>query len=111
MFRRQENGLSDGHRNERKLHQCHKPSILTAQARTLRVLIVPVTALVLGLGIIFASAYIRSIIPDTCLYTRVSTHAPSGFSIVSVSAHVPGKCPPPILSIPAKRPPVLFYFG
>ena len=38
-------------------------------------------------------------------------HAPSGFSIVSVSAHVLGKCPPPILSIPAKRPPVLFYFG
>ena len=32
---------------------------LTAQARTLRELIMPVTALVLGLGIIFASANIR----------------------------------------------------
>ena len=38
-------------------------------------LIVPVTALVLGLGIVFASAYI-SIIPDKCLYTRVSTMHP-----------------------------------
>ena len=36
---------------------------MMAQARTLRVLSVPVTALVLGLGIIFASAYIRQYYP------------------------------------------------
>ena len=41
-------------------------------ARTLRVLIMPVTALVLGLGIIFASAYIRII----TVLSRIHAYTP-----------------------------------
>ena len=44
-----------------------------AQARTLHVLIVPVTALVLGLGIIFASAYIRI----STVLSRIHVYVPT----------------------------------
>ena len=78
-----------------------------AQVRTLHILTVPVTVLVLGLGIIFASAYIRII----TVLLRGKYPCTLWFQHSCVSAYVPGKCPPPFLSIPAKRPPVLVYFG
>ena len=46
--------------------------------------------------------------PRIYIYTvvsRVSAHPPPVFGLVSVSAHVPGKRPPPFFSIQAKRPP------